>query len=349
MTVFHDICYVSMALAMLYYKNIEEPPTLFYAVAMTFFIGDMVLLTRTTDFIIHHVLTTYLFAHKYTYGLTSDVQNALLGTEVSGIALAIVPYLPTFIKPVGEVAFVAIYFQNRIIGMYKILTLEHSASNIAIWGLYTLNLYWFAIICRKASRPLLKGKDLYKLNHLFCTFTFTGIAWFESARQGVYNGTIQWLLAVSSLKVHWNAFREQDDVRWCYADLIFMHASFFCSNFYLPLLHRAVSLILHAPVLYYRIKNVDRMADTLDLSMIPMVYDGGMPLFEDISQETKKGMLVCAICILLLRKIKPLYDLSFCGLHLMLLWFIHLRTDAHVQLSMTSSLIGKSVDFIGAA
>jgi hypothetical protein len=130
--------------------------------AATYFAIDF--FTVKPDMQLHHLLSLgviYILFDEQNNPNYKELINLIINTEISTIFLTLTGYCNYF-----GIMFVPTFFKYRIYDYYMnmdtILSYTEQRPLLipVIYGLFGLNLYWGALICKKMSKPWLKHKQL---------------------------------------------------------------------------------------------------------------------------------------------------------------------------------------------
>jgi hypothetical protein len=126
----------------------------------------------TVDFKIHHALTSYFAVIGVLYPFSPELRVIMAHAEWSTIVMNSIPYLPKRCQTGLQLLFFALFFKFRIFDWY-VMFQTHSFLLVQIIPsllLYSLNLYWFVLICKKLAKPL-KQMHLKVINHQLTSYT----------------------------------------------------------------------------------------------------------------------------------------------------------------------------------
>jgi len=328
MNALRDAIFIPLVSTALYsaYTNPHLSPLEYkytYGALLTFYATDFCFTKLNPDFIIHHSLAVYFIAHDFLYDIEPKFRAMILNVEIPSIVLTIVPYLPHRLQYPANLIFAGLFIHTRIVALYAYLTLDASLFSAAKWSFFALNLYWLGLIVRKVCKPFIGKKNLKDVMHFICSFTFATSFALHARHETIYEVAASGALAVASFKTHWNQIYDRYEKRWFVADIVSMHLvcitkqhCFSFSPFY-----TAVSWLFHTGVVAYRIYWIDDY--TIPVSMAPMFLDA-LVTIPQFDHETKIAIITSGICMIVVEKIKPFYDLSFAFLHGLIIWVIHL-------------------------
>lgn len=143
------------ALALYYYNNYSP----IYGVVGSYLIGD--LFTKNgPDMVLHHVLSLMFLGSTLTLNPEEYPIEAktMVNVEISTLFLSANHLYP---NQLCKLLFVSTFIKYRIWDYYWVFitkdTFTNSVTNVSVYGLFGLNLYWLGLILKKAlpKRPRL--------------------------------------------------------------------------------------------------------------------------------------------------------------------------------------------------
>jgi len=132
-----------------------------YHVGAIYFALDFVI--APLDRKIHHFFALMCIYGNLTIPEGKIMKSLLINTEISTIFLTLTPYYGKCALP-----FVLTFFKYRIyvfcvyLPMYTSFLQKHLLFGSAVYGLFALNLYWSALICKKITKPWFKIMNYVK-------------------------------------------------------------------------------------------------------------------------------------------------------------------------------------------
>ena len=149
------------ALGLSYYEQYE----LVYTIIMTYVVGDL-FYSEEFDILLHHYIVICFISSIVTLSPAQYLLEArtIINVEISTIFLALNnlikdKIIPTYIIKTNQYLFAITFTKYRIWDYYWVFIARRSFPNpitmAALYSLFSLNMYWFYLICRKAlkSKP----------------------------------------------------------------------------------------------------------------------------------------------------------------------------------------------------
>ena len=150
------------ALGLSYYEQYE----LVYTIIMTYVVGDL-FYSEEFDILLHHYIVICFISSIVTLPPADHLLEArtIINVEISTIFLALnnlireapIGSIPTYIIKTNQYLFAITFTKYRIWDYFWVLIARRSFSNpitmAALYSLFSLNMYWFYLICRKALKP----------------------------------------------------------------------------------------------------------------------------------------------------------------------------------------------------
>ena len=149
------------ALGLSYYEQYE----LVYTIIMTYVVGDL-FYSEEFDILLHHYIVICFISSIVTLPPAQYLLEArtIINVEISTIFLALNnlikdKIIPTYIIKTNQYLFAITFTKYRIWDYYWVFIARRSFPNpitmAALYSLFSLNMYWFYLICRKAlkSKP----------------------------------------------------------------------------------------------------------------------------------------------------------------------------------------------------
>lgn len=146
------------ALGLSYYEQYE----LVYTIIMTYVVSDL-FYSEEFDILLHHYIVICFISSIVTLPPAEYLLEArtIINVEISTIFLALNnlikdKILPTYIIKTNQYLFAITFTKYRIWDYFWVLIARRPFSSpftmATLYSLFTLNMYWFYLICRKAFR-----------------------------------------------------------------------------------------------------------------------------------------------------------------------------------------------------
>lgn len=326
-----------LALTNAYYPCLNR--SMCYIYSFSFFVYDSVLHNLKPDFLIHHTITSIILIVNIFFPLPQEMNNGFLKTEWSTIALNMLNYTPDRFKPVIQILFFMLFIKFRLINWY-ILFEEHTllyVQLIPLLGLYTLNLYWFIVICKKLSAPL-KKITLNILNHDICSYTFlanSGLIIYTVYPQLTFIQVLSALLGISSYLYHQEIALYFNGIptiksKWILFDVAVFH-TYHAGYIYL------IGDFWGKISWYFHLFNVSyiyvfKPEDVTSISM----FSFGLDIIYLLYSTPNIHLFTVTLLIIFIHLMNPFYDMSFTSTHLLICWYAYTRSLHLLQISSNS-------------
>ena len=294
---------------------------------LSFFVYDSLCNNLTKDFLIHHGVASMGIINSYMWIPSDKVFTCLCKIEISTVVLNIIPYVNTKFKQPLQILFFITFFKYRIYDIYYILHEKLLYVHfIPIFLLYSLNLYWFVIICKKISNPL-KKMNLNILNHSVCSYTF-----FINSIYTIYNYSLPNFVHFMSMMLGCSSYLYHNEIatyyngiptmqsKWILFDVTVLHlynlsCVYLFNNFYTP-----ISFIVHGiNLLYIYYYKPDYIIT--DASLPSFFIDFLYFLYSTQSIE----LYTIGLLIIYIHIINPFYDISYISTHMIIVWYVILQ------------------------
>jgi hypothetical protein len=139
-----------------------EQYELVYTIIMTYVVADL-FYSEEFDILLHHYIVICFISSIITVPPADYLLEArtIINVEISTIFLALNNLIreapiPTYIIKTNQYLFAATFTKYRIWDYYWVFIARRSFSSpitmAALYSLFSLNVYWFYLICRKALR-----------------------------------------------------------------------------------------------------------------------------------------------------------------------------------------------------
>ena len=304
-----------------------------YVLPLSFFFYDLMFNTLTMDFKIHHIITSSFAVVGLMQPYEPETKVILSSAEWSTLVLNITPYLPKTYQTGLQLLFCILFFKFRIFDWYFMMQ-EYTFSTvqlIPIVGLYSLNLYWFVVICKKLAKPL-KRIDLNIVNHYIVSYTMLANSiliylWYPTL---TFTKIMSVLLGISSFLYHNEIALHYYGIptiqsTWILYDVTIFHI--FQTGYMYQIQSRwsIASIYIHVMNLMYIYKFLPE--DISSASMPSFGLDVVYLLYSNPSIE----LFTIALLIIYIHVINPFYDVSFVSTHLLVCWYIYTRANHLLQ------------------
>ena len=154
------------------YSNHPYRP-LSYLFTISFFTYDYICNDLAPQYIFHHMLATFGIVTSYLWPLPDELFTIMCRVEISTLFLNTFRYINPKFKPIVQFLFFITFFKYRIYDLYYVLQ-NYSfiyAQFIPFLLFYTMNFYWFTLICKKIGDISCKPYNLTTLQHQLCSYT----------------------------------------------------------------------------------------------------------------------------------------------------------------------------------
>jgi hypothetical protein len=125
--------------------------------SLSFFALDTILFNTNPELLLHHIFISSALLIDIISPFPLHVYYTACNTEWSTICLTLMPYISNSIgKQICQSVFVLLFFKFRIYDLYYLfqtISMDY-IHTFPILCLYTLNLYWWVLICKKMCKPL---------------------------------------------------------------------------------------------------------------------------------------------------------------------------------------------------
>ena len=305
-----------------------------YLSTVSFFAYDVLCNNLSKDFLFHHGAASIGIISSYIWVPSDKVFTCLCKIEISTIVLNLIPYVNTKFKQPLQILFFVTFFKYRVYDIYYILHENILYVHfIPILLLYSLNLYWFVIMCKKISSPL-KKMNLNILNHSICSYTF-----FINSIYTIYNyqlptivNGMSFLLGCSSYLYHNEIAKYYNGIptmksKWILLDVTILHIYKVCCVYLYKNFYKNISCIIHfinlLYIYYYKPYNIT------DASMPSFFIDFLYFLYSIQSIE----LYTIGLLIIYIHFINPFYDISYVSTHMVIVWYVILHCN-NLQLQL---------------
>ena len=321
-----DLLSTSTAIFILYesYQPVIHPSI--YVLSMSYFAYDLVCNTINIDFKIHHMITSCFAVIGLLYPYTPELRIIMAGAEWSTLALNSIPYLPEIMQTGVRLLFFILFFKFRILNWYFMFQ-EHTFLKlqiIPVLAIYSLNLYWFVIICKKIAKPL-KHISLHVVNqhivsytmmansvlicNMYPTLTFTKI-------MSIFLGISSYLYH-KEIAYYYNGIPSIQS-KWIILDVTVFHI--FQAG-YMYLVDYSFSFYIHFVNLWYIYQFLPQ--DITKASLYSFSIDIIILLYDNPTIE----LFTISLLFMYIHVINPFYDVSYVNTHLLICWYIHTRSN----------------------
>jgi len=265
---------------------------------------------------IHHVFALMCIYGNFTIPESEIIKPLIVNTEISTIFLTLTPYCSKCALP-----FVLTFFKYRIydfcihLPSHTSFLQKHIILGSSIYGLFALNLYWFALICKKITKPWFKNKRSEILCQEIVSYTYfvnVGISLYMYRK-------INWdvigiiLLSISSYLYHQKVINDPHNIiAYSYLDTACIHIrSILAFNQKMP------RLVYHLIAYYYRMANTNHDVEKyfiltgscyfIDFAVTSYLRSCDMRVLE---------MIFIIYNLLLVQYINPFHEMSYVTYHI---------------------------------
>ena len=323
-----DIFSTAAAIVILYesYQPNLIPDPVACMFGMSYFGYDILYHKIPPDFIFHHIITGGFLIVSLTCPYSIATRIIICGAEWSTLVLNIIPYLPNSLQNRARLLFVLLFFKFRLLDWYFMFQ-EHTFLYVQIipaLALYSLNLYWFVIICKKMAKPL-KSLSLHVLNHHIVSYTMmiNSVLIYMMYPTMTFIKYMSILLGISSYLYHKEIACYYDGIpsiqsRWIIWDIIVFHVF---QGGYMHFIQYSLSIYIHAVNVFYIYWAMPH--DISSASLFSFGIDIVYLLYDNPNIE----LFTISLLFVYIHLINPFYDISYVSTHLLLCWYIHNRTN----------------------
>ena len=328
-----DILSTITAIFILYesYQPILHPYV--YVLPMFFFAYDLMFNKLTVDFKIHHAITSSFSVIGLWYPYTSELRIIMAAIEWTTLVLNIIPYVPEMYQSRLQLLFFLLFFKFRIFDWYCMFH-EHAFLTVQIipaLAMYSLNLYWFLLICKKISKPL-KTMQLNVVNHHIVSYTMMVNSillnvWYPTL---TFTNGMSVLLGISSYLYHKEIAYNYYGIptiqsTWVFLDTTVIHVFQTGYLYMIKTGWSVVSMYTHFMNLMYIYKFLPE--DVRTASMPSFALDVLYLLYMNPTIE----LFTISLLILYIHILNPFYDISYVSSHLVVCWYVHTRSTHLLQ------------------
>jgi hypothetical protein len=322
-----DILSTCTALCILYESYQSDLYPTMYVLPMTFFAYDLICNNLSLDFKIHHAITSSFAVVGLLHPYTQDLRLIMGRVEWSTLLLNSIPYVPKQYQNFLRFLFFLLFFKFRIVDWY-VMFQENTFSTlqlIPIIALYSLNLYWLVVICKKIAKPL-KTLHLQRINQHIVSYTLMINSilmnlWYPTL---TFMNSMSVLLGISSYLYHNEIAYHyygipSNQSKWLILDVTVFHV---LQTGYIYLLKTGwsvVSLYIHFINLMYIYKFLP--SDITIASIPSFALDVLYLLYSNPTIE----LFTISLLIFYIHILNPFYDISYVSTHFVLCWYIHTR------------------------
>jgi hypothetical protein len=326
-----------LALTDAYYPRYAR--TLSNAFGFSYFAYDSLYHNLKPDFLFHHVISSILLIVNICFPFSDENNSIFLKIEWSTLVLNMLNYTPDKFKPIVQACFFISFFKFRIYNWYMLFQ-NHTllpVQLIPLLGLYTLNLYWFTLLCKKASASL-KKINLNVLNHHICSYTMlanSGLIVYTVYPDLTFIQVMSVLLGISSYLYHQEIALYFNGIpsiksKWIMFDAIIFHTYHAGYIYLIGDFYGKISWYFHLfNVSYIYIFNHE---DVTSLSMVSF----GIDIIYLLCTTPTIHLFTVAILIICIHLMNPFYDMSFVSTHLLICWYAYTRSLHLLQLNSYS-------------
>ena len=326
-----------LALTDAYYPRYARPIS--YAFSFTYFAYDSAFHNLKPDFLFHHAITSIILIVNICFPFSDENNSIFLKVEWSTLLLNILNYTPDRVKPVIQMLFFMTFIKFRLIDWYILFQRNTlwCVQLIPLLGLYSLNLYWFVLICKKLSAPL-KKITLNVLNHHICSYTFlanSGLIIYTVYPQLTFIQVLSALLGISSYLYHQEIALYFNGIptiksKWIMFDVAVFH-TYHAGYIYL------IGDFWGKISWYFHLFNVSyiyvfKPEDVTSISM----FSFGLDIIYLLYSTPNIHLFTVALLIIFIHLMNPFYDMSFTSTHLLICWYAYTRSLHLLQITSYS-------------
>jgi hypothetical protein len=328
-----DILSTGAAITILYLSYQPEINHCVYLLPLSYFAYDYIYNKLTIDYKIHHIITSSFTIVDFIYPYTPELRITLTRLEWSTLVWNVMPYLPKSCQTGCQMLFFVLFFKFRIFDWYFVFQ-ECTFKNVQIiplLALYSLNLYWFVLVCKKIAKPL-KSMNLAVLNQHVVSYTMMINSvllniWYPTL---MFTNFISVVLGISSYLYHKEIANQYYGIPTIHSKWILLDVTVFnlFQSVYLYQIQTGwsvVSLYIHFMNLMYIYKFLPK--DISTACMPSFALDTIYLLYSNPTIE----LFTIALLILYIHILNPFYDMSYVSSHLVLCWYIHTRVTHLLQ------------------
>ena len=324
-----DLLSTGTALIILYESY--QPPTIYLnlimaGVGMSYFGYDMLCNKLTSDYVVHHIITFGVLIVGLIYPYPVEALIIICGIEWSTLVLNTLPYLPKSLYNGVRLLFFISFCKCRLLDwycMFQTYTFLY-VQLIPILAMYSLNLYWFVLMCKKMAKPL-KTISLHIVNQHIVSYTLMInsviiIIWYPTL---TFIKIMSALLGVSSYMYHKEIAYYYNGIptinsKWIVLDVTVFHI--FQAG-YMYLVDYSFSFYIHFMNLWYIYQFLPQ--DISSASLYSFITDIVTLLYDKPSIE----LFTISLLFIYIHILNPFYDVSYVSTHLIICWYIHSRCN----------------------
>ena len=276
---------------------------------------------------IHHVFALMSIYANLNIPESRIIKSLIINTEISTIFLTLIPYYEKCALP-----FILTFCKYRIydfcvhLPMHTSLFKNNLIVGTGAYGLFGLNLYWFALICKKITKPWFKNKRSEICQEIvsYTYFANIGISLY------MYR-TINWdvigiiLLSVSSYLYHQKVINNPENIMpYSYIDTACIHTrAILAFNQKLP------RLVYHLVAYYYRMVNIEKYFVT----GLCYFIDFAVTLYSYNCETCLLEMIFITYILLLVHYVNPLYEMSYVIYHILFMYKTYLICKINIGMN----------------
>jgi len=300
---------------------------------LTFFAADAIFFNSELQYFIHHIIASSILLVDTVIPYEDlEIYYLFCNTEWSTLVLTGMAYVTNpLCKKFCELLFVSLFFKFRMYDCYYLFQANNMdfIHTLPLVALYTLNLYWWVLICKKICKPLKYG-IYHVLNHHIVSYPML-INWvILCGRTYPNNCYLQFISFISGIAIY--LYHKEIAIlyhgiptiesAWIILDVTAFHLF---QIEYVRLAYHEIfylSLPIHVfNLLYIYIINPRHISN---YSMIALALDNVYVLYYYPSIELYTIVMLLGY----IHVLNPVYDLSFVATHGVLAWYIfHATTN----------------------
>ena len=298
---------------------------------LCFFGIDAIVFNSNPEFLLHHIIISSALVINLFNPIPIPLYYAYCNTEWSTILLTLMPYIsnPSY-KKICQLMFAVLFFKFRIYDWYYLFHTEPipTVYILPLVSMYSLNLYWWVLICKKMCKPLKNGV-YHILNHTIVSYTMlmnAGIIIYITAYDynlvkltSLFSGITSYLYHNEIAKYH-NGIVTNNS-KWILLDVVAFH---WCHVEYIRHMYPEwfyISSGLHLLNLLYLYKYSPN--NISNYSMVALLVDNIYRVWYYPSIDIYTMVLLLGY----IHVLNPMYDLSFVATHGVLSWYIVVSTS----------------------
>ena len=308
-----------------------QPLTIYHnlimvGVGMSYFGYDILCNKLTSDYVIHHIVTFGVLTVGLIYPYSVESLIIICSIEWSTLVLNTIPFLPKKYTNMLYLLFFILFCKFRILDWYYMFQYHTFlyVQIIPILALYSLNLYWFVVMCKKIAKPL-KTISLHVVNQHIVSYTLMVnciLIWMMYPTI-TFSKIMSILLGISSYLYHKEIAYYYNGIpsiqsKWIILDVTVFHI--FQAG-YMYLVDYSFSFYIHFVNLWYIYQFFPQ-----DISSASL-YSFGIDIITLLYDNPTIELFTISLLFIYIHLINPFYDVSYVSTHLLICWYIHTRSN----------------------